>query len=249
MRYFIYVSYIGRVYSGWQIQKNAISVQGILQELLSKILSEPIHLYGSGRTDKGVHAKQQVAHFDVTPTLDTSNLLYRLNRMLPSDISITTIRPVVDDAHARFDASYRIYEYTINVNKDPFCGYTASWLHHLPPLELLNQAAALFCLKTDFEFFSKITHQVQHFVCDIQEAAWVQKGSQLVFRIKADRFLYGMVRTIVSTMLKVGTGKMSLSVLKKMILEKPLKRPIITLAPPHGLTLVEVGYPEVLFLE
>lgn len=249
MRYFIYVSYIGQAYSGWQVQKNAISVQGVLQKLLSRVLAECMLIYGSSRTDKGVHAKQQVAHFDLDHAPNLSNLLYRLNRMLPPDISVTAIRPVVERAHARFDASYRVYEYTIIPDKDPFCSDTANWFQHLPPLELLNQAAALFCRKTDFEFFSKVTNQVQTFVCDIRESIWFQKDGKLVFRIKADRFLRGMVRTIVSTLLKVGAGKMSLSTLKKMITEKPITRPIITLAPPHGLTLVEVGYSEGLFLK
>ncbi|WP_339044320.1 tRNA pseudouridine synthase A [Cardinium endosymbiont of Tipula unca] len=231
------------------MQKNAISVQGVLQESLSRVLAECILIYGSSRTDKGVHAKQQVAHFDLGYAPNLSNLLYRLNRMLPSDMSVTAIHPVVDGAHARFDACYRVYEYTIIPNKDPFCSHTANWFQYLPPLELLNQAAALFCRKEDFEFFSKVTKQVQTFICDIKESIWFQKDGKLVFRIKADRFLRGMVRTIVSMMLKVGSGKMSLSALKKMITEKSTIRPIITLAPPHGLTLIEVGYSEGLFLK
>ncbi|ROT47069.1 tRNA pseudouridine(38-40) synthase TruA [Candidatus Cardinium hertigii] len=249
MRYFIYLSYFGKAYSGWQIQQNALSVQQVVQEVLSSLLSTEVFILGSSRTDKGVHAKQQVAHFDVMQPIDLANLKYRLNRVLPADMGITAICPVVDGAHARFDASYRIYEYTIISHKDPFDRHTAFWLGHLPPLELLNQAAALFRIQADFEFFSKSSNQAKTFVCTIQESYWLQLGDKIVFRIQADRFLRGMVRAIVSAILKVGSGKMCLDTLKKLIVKKPTERPGLTLVPPHGLTLVAVGYPEALFLK
>lgn len=249
MRYFLYIAYIGRAYSGWQVQQNALSVQQVVQETLSSILATDITILGSSRTDKGVHAKQQVAHFDLTQPIDPKNLMYRLNMVLPADISITAIRPVVDDAHARFDAFYRTYEYTIVTHKDPFYRHMAVWLHGLPTLELLNQAASLFRIKADFEFFSKVTYSVKTFVCDIKEASWLPLENKVVFRIRADRFLRGMVRTIVGTILKVATGKMSLDSLQKLIVSKPAVRPVLTLVPPHGLTLTAIDYPEALFLK
>ncbi|MDD9140181.1 MAG: tRNA pseudouridine(38-40) synthase TruA, partial [Candidatus Cardinium sp.] len=124
--------------------------------------------HGSSRTDKGVHAQQQVAHFDTIQPIDVANLMYRLNRMLPVDISITAIRPVQDNAHARFDACYRTYAYTLMLHKHPCYHATAVWVHRLPPLPLLNQIASLFCVQTDFEFFSKVAHQVKTFVCTIE---------------------------------------------------------------------------------
>jgi tRNA pseudouridine38-40 synthase len=249
MRYFIYLSYIGKAYSGWQIQNNALSVQQVVQEVLSKVLSTEIFILGSSRTDKGVHAKQQVAHFDAEEAIDLSNLTYRCNMVLPADISVSAIRPVIDGAHARFDALYRVYEYMIIAHKDPFYRHTAAWMRHLPPLELLNQAASLFYTKANFEFFSKVTNQIKSFVCDIQEVAWLHVDDKIVFRIKADRFLRGMVRTVVGFILKVGMGKMSLAALQQLILVKPIARPVLTLAPSHGLSLVEVGYPKRLFLQ
>ncbi|MBX9890599.1 MAG: tRNA pseudouridine(38-40) synthase TruA [Amoebophilaceae bacterium] len=250
MRYFIYLSYLGKAYSGWQWQKNAVSIQQIVEDSLSKLFSSPVSIYGSSRTDKGVHAQQQVAHFDLnhSPGIPLPHCIYKLNRMLPKDISVATIRPVIDKAHARFDACYRIYTYSIIRKKNPFYTDTAVWIHSLPPLDLLNQIAACFCIKADFEYFSKVNKQVDTFVCTIQEATWSQLGDNILFRIKANRFLRGMVRTIVGAILKVAMQKMDLLALQQCIREKPVVRPILTLAPAHGLTLVEVGYPKKLFL-
>ncbi len=247
MRYFIYISYFGKAYSGWQIQKNALAVQQVIENTLSKLLSRTVAVLGSSRTDKGVHATQQVAHFDLVTPVDLSDLIYKLNRVLPSDISVTAIRPVVDGAHARFDTCYRRYAYTIVTHKNPFYREQAVWLRCMPPLDLLNQIAALFCAKADFEFFSKVTDATKHFVCNVEKAYWMQADQKIVFHIQANRFLRGMVRTIVATILKVATGKMDIATLAQRIIQKPTLRPMLTLMPPHGLTLVEVGYPESLF--
>ncbi|WP_243518232.1 tRNA pseudouridine(38-40) synthase TruA [Candidatus Cardinium sp. cBcalN1] len=253
MRYFIYIAYLGKAYSGWQVQKNALAVQQVVEEALGKVLSMPITISGSSRTDKGVHAQQQVAHFDLIRAIDPSDLIYRLNRILPSDISITAIRPVIDGAHARFDASYRTYHYTIVIKKNPFYKDHALWLCRMPPLVLLNEITTLFCLTTDFEFFSKkadtdFQKNAHGFVCDVKEANWLQIDQSVIFQIKANRFLRGMVRVIVSTILKVAIGKMDLAALAGLIREKPPIRPILSLMPAHGLTLMEVGYPETLFI-
>ncbi|MGI2257277.1 tRNA pseudouridine(38-40) synthase TruA [Candidatus Cardinium hertigii] len=249
MRYFIYISYFGKAYSGWQVQKNGPSVQQVVETALGKLLSTAIAISGSSRTDKGVHALQQVAHFDHILPIDLVDLTYRLNRVLPSDISITAIRPVTSDAHARFDACYRRYTYTIVTQKDPFYRERSVWLRRMPPLDLLNQLAALFCLQSDFEFFSKKTDGVKTFVCNVKEVFWLQMDHKIIFQIKANRFLRGMVRTIVGTILKVATGKMDIVTLKELIREKPRVRPTLALMPPEGLTLVKVGYPERLFIQ
>lgn len=249
MRYFIYLAYLGEAYSGWQIQKNALSVQQIVQEALSKVLSIQVTIWGSGRTDKGVHASNQVAHFDLEKKIPNApHLLYALNRILPSDVSITAIRPVVPHAHARFDALYRVYEYTLVGTKNPFYKQVAVWTDPLPPLALLNQLAAFFCASADFEYLSKVNKQLQNFSCTVQEATWSQVEDRIVFRIKSNRFLRGMVRVLVGIMLKVGKGKLAWETAQQWMLTKPMERPILPLAPPHGLSLVEVAYPENIFL-
>ena len=249
MRYFIYIAYLGKAYSGWQVQRNGLAVQQVVEEALGKVLSTKMAISGSSRTDKGVHAMQQVAHFDFITPIDLADVTYRLNRVLPADISITAIQPVIDGAHARFDACYRKYAYTIITKKNPFYRDNAVWLRRVPPLALLNEIAALFAIKADFECFSKKNDGVNHFFCNIEEAFWCQTDEKMVFHIKADRFLRGMVRTIVGTILKVATGKMDIAALERLIREKPAVRPVLALMPPHGLTLLEVGYPATLFIK
>ncbi|WP_342265078.1 tRNA pseudouridine(38-40) synthase TruA [Cardinium endosymbiont of Philonthus spinipes] len=249
MRYFIYISYFGKAYSGWQIQKNAVAVQQVIEMALGKLLATAVVVSGSSRTDKGVHAVQQVAHFDLVTPIDPTHLAYKMNRILPSDISISAIRPVIADAHARFDASHRKYAYTIVTEKDPFYRDKAVWLRRMPPLTLLNQIAAMFTGKADFEFFSKVTDATKGFMCNVEEAFWLQTDYKVVFYIKANRFLRGMVRAIVGMILKVATGQMDVTTLTQLIRHKPEVRPTLTLMPPHGLTLMEVGYPEALFIQ
>jgi len=248
MRYFIYISYLGTSYSGWQIQNNAISIQQVVQHALRKVLGTPLlSIVGSSRTEKGVHAKQQVAHFDVDDPIDTAQLTYASNRILPSDVSIHKICPVIDQAHARFDALYRVYEYTILDQKDPFYKDTSIWMGHLPSLDVLNQIATQFCIEADFEYFSKVNKQADNFVCTIEEAVWSYEEGKTLFRIKSNRFLRGMVRAIVAIMLKVGMGKMDMLTLQKMVAKT--QRVPLPLVPACGLTLVEVGFSENLFIK
>ena len=247
MRYFIYISYVGQAYSGWQIQNNARSIQQTIQDTLGKILSCNISIVGSSRTDKGVHAKQQVAHVDIAKPINIPCLIYKLNRMLPADISILSMRPVLDNAHARFNALYRSYEYSLTTEKDPFHYHNTTWFYNLPSLELLNEISAFFCRKADFSYFSKINHQTKTSLCHIQKATWSQVDNKIVFYIKSDRFLHGMVRMIVSSILKVGMGKISFTTLQKWMQPNTTIRPHLTLAPPGGLTLTEVSYPDYLF--
>lgn len=249
MRYFLYLAYMGKAYSGWQIQKNAHSVQQVVEEVLSRLFQEKIVLVGSSRTDRGVHAKQQVAHVDLLPCICLANLAYRLNRMLPADIAVEAIRPVAQDAHARFHASYRKYAYTIRAHKNPRYMDSTLWMHTLPSCKLLNQAAGFFCTKADFSNFSKALHPRKSPICKIEECYWIECKDKITFYVKANRFLHGMVRAMVGAMLQVANGKMTFNQLRSLILGGSAAASTPTLVPAHGLTLVEVGYPEKLFLE
>jgi tRNA pseudouridine38-40 synthase len=244
MRYFIEFSYKGTKYSGWQRQNNAISVQQLLDEALSRILRDPIDTVGSSRTDTGVHAEQQYAHFDkVTTIKDLDLLAYKLNSLLPADIAVHRVFQVDETAHSRFDATYRRYEYRIVRRKNPFLSGTSHIFHKPLDIGLMNEAAMLLLTYKNFESFSKIHTQVNNFLCDITQAEWFEKDEILVFSIKSNRFLRGMVRALVGTLLEVGTGKRSIADFEKIILVQDRSK-AGPQAPPEGLFLVEVGYPE-----
>lgn len=244
MRYFIEFSYKGTKYSGWQRQNNAISVQQLLDEALSLILRETIESVGSSRTDTGVHAEQQYAHFDTTHAVKDSGLLtYRLNSLLPADIAVHRIFEVEETAHSRFDAAYRRYEYRIVRRKNPFLSGESHIFHKPLNVARMNEAAALLLTHKNFESFSKIHTQVNNFLCDITLAEWFEKDGILIFSIKSNRFLRGMVRALVGTLLEVGTGKKTVEDFEKIILAQDRSK-AGPQAPPEGLFLVEVGYPE-----
>jgi tRNA pseudouridine38-40 synthase len=244
MRYFIEFSYKGTNYSGWQRQNNAISVQQLLDEALSLIHRETIESVGSSRTDTGVHAEQQYAHFDTVNGVKDSDLLtYRLNSLLPSDIAVHRIFEVEETAHSRFDASYRRYEYRIVRRKNPFLSGESHIFHKPLDIVRMNEAATLLLTYKNFESFSKIHTQVNNFLCDITLAEWFEKDGILIFSIRSNRFLRGMVRALVGTLLEVGTGKKSKENFEKIILAQDRSK-AGPQAPPEGLFLVEVGYPE-----
>ena len=216
-RYFIELSYDGTHYHGWQTQPNAVAVQEVLNKSLSTVLRQPIETLGCGRTDTGVHAKEFFAHFDFESinhgpwTMDEiSTILRSLNSVLPKDIAIKKIFPVAAEAHARFDATLRSYEYLIHFNKDPFKnGY--SWeLRDQPDVVLMNKAAAMIMEYTDFSCFSKSNTQVKTNNCKITNAEWVVKDDGIIFHISADRFLRNMVRAIMGTLLLIGREQISL---------------------------------------
>ena len=211
MRYFIEFSYAGTNYHGWQRQLNAITVQEVLENALSTLLKVKIVLLGAGRTDTGVHARQMFAHFDSEITADTfQQLVYQLNQFLPEDIVIHSLRNVKVDAHARFDALEREYEYVISLQKNPFSYDYTHCIHHQPNIELMNVAANLLLIYKDFQCFSRSNTDVKTYNCDVKEAYWKFENSQLIFTIKADRFLRNMVRAIVGTLLDVGFEKTSI---------------------------------------
>lgn len=246
-RYFIYLSYNGKPFCGWQIQPNGITVQQRIEEALSTILRRPMSIVGAGRTDAGVHAQLMVAHFDSEePIPDLLFLTDKLNRLLPKDIAIDRIVPVTPDAHARFDATSRTYKYYLTAKKNPF---NYDWVYrYIGKLDydLMNEACRVLFDYTDFTSFSKLHTDVKTNNCRIMEAGWKQEGDVWVFTIRADRFLRNMVRAIVGTLLEVGRGKLSLSGFREVIEAKDRGR-AGTSAPGHALYLVDVTYPEKIF--
>lgn len=248
MRYFIEIAYSGKSYFGWQRQPNQISVQQVLEESLSTLLRREIVLVGSGRTDTGVHAKQLFAHFDSDKIENRENLVFRLNSFLPKDISVKSIFEVKADAHARFDALKREYEYRIVIGKDPFSQDFAYQIHNRPNVGAMNEAASLLMEYKDFQCFSRSKTDVKTFNCTVVKAKWKENSNELVFTIIADRFLRNMVRAIVGTLLDVGFGKITLKGFEEILKSKNRERAGAS-APPQGLYLTGVVYPESLFLK
>ncbi|MFC2098441.1 tRNA pseudouridine(38-40) synthase TruA [Bacteroidota bacterium] len=248
-RYFIKLSYQGSKYHGWQIQPNATTVQEILNRDLSLLLSEEIKLTGCGRTDTGVHAKVFYAHFDTAKeNLETdSDFVYKINGKLPSDISIHEILKVKPEAHARFDAISRTYEYHIQRTKEIFHRELAHFIYGDMDIDAIKSAAAVLKEYTDFTSFSKVDTDVKTNDCKIYHATWEASDQKLVFRISADRFLRNMVRAIVGTLLEVGFGKINLAEFRQII-ESRNRSNAGTSAPAKGLFLTDVEYPPELFL-
>ena len=242
MRYFIKLAYKGTNYFGWQYQPDAISVQETLNKALSTLLKTNIDILGAGRTDSGVHAKEMSAHFDYETEIDTKKIVYKLNSFLPKDIAIFDLIKVHDDAHARFDATKRTYEYHIHTKKNAFES-DDSWYYSLPlDVEKMNEACKILFEYTDFECFSKTHTDVNTFNCKIFEANWKQNEDKLVFTIAADRFLRNMVRAIVGTMINIGSGKVSLNDFRKIIESKNRSKAGFSV-PAHGLYLTKIEYP------
>lgn len=243
-RYFVELSYDGTLYHGWQVQPNAVTVQELLDKALSTLLRHPVETTGCGRTDTGVHAKEFFAHFD-KETMDhgSSSIDKRsLNALLPPSIAIKSILEVAPDAHARFDATIRSYDYYIHFDKDPFKdGY--SWLlRDQPDITLMNQAAEIIMEYKDFSCFSKSNTQVKTNNCTIVNARWDLTDGGIVFHISADRFLRNMVRAIVGTLLMVGRGQISPEDVRGIINSKNRSN-AGTSVPACGLYLSRVKYP------
>lgn len=229
MRYFIDLSYDGTAYHGWQVQPNANSVQGCLQDALATLLRQPVAVTGAGRTDTGVHARLMVAHFDFEgpffPSLESAEteaqcaqLTYKLNKLLPRDIAIHRIYPVAPDAHARFDARARTYYYYVHTRKDPFLVGRSWFLPNTPDFEAMNRAAAVLFDYIDFTSFSKVQTDTKTNNCRIMLARWVQFSDyEWRFEITADRFLRNMVRAIVGTLMLVGRGDIDIDGFRQII--------------------------------
>lgn len=241
-RYFVELSFKGTRYHGWQVQPNALSVQEVLETTFSTFMRQKIEVTGAGRTDTGVHASFYVAHFDADSLpFAPADLVEKLNRFLPNDIALKSIREVDENLHARFSATRRTYQYFISRVKDPFTLDTS--YPYLWPLdvEAMNRAAEVLLQWEDFTSFSKLHTDVKTNNCRVTEAFWKEEGTQLVFTISADRFLRNMVRAIVGTLLEVGRGKLTRDGLIA-ILEKKDRSEAGTSAPPQGLFLSDIQY-------
>ncbi len=243
MRYFLDISYIGTAYAGWQIQQNALGIQQVLNEKLTVLLREDITCFASGRTDAGVHAVQQIVQFDTALEIDAYSWLLKLNSILPNDVVANNIVKVKSDASARFDAFSRTYHYKISQKRNPFLLDRALFIYKELDVIKINEAAKQLLLHTDFEAFSKVHTDVNHFHCTITEANLKPVDDILLFTIKANRFLRGMVRTIVGTLIDVGLNKINNRDFENIILKKDRKLAGQSVSA-NGLYLFKVEYPE-----
>ncbi|GAA0536385.1 tRNA pseudouridine(38-40) synthase TruA [Chitinophaga japonensis] len=241
-RYFIEVSYKGTTFAGFQVQENADTVQAAIDRALSILFRDRIVTTGSSRTDAGVHALQNFLHFDTALPLHPQ-FLYKINAILPQDIVLKAVYQVPPDAHARFAALGRSYEYYLYTRKDPFMRDRGYYFPYRIDLDKLEAAAAIVKDYTDFTTFSKRNTQVKTFLCAIQESYWTVKDTHFVYNVAANRFLRGMVRGLVGTMLRVGRGRLSLEEFRQVIEGRDCTRADFAV-PPQGLFLVQVAYPE-----
>ena len=248
-RYFIYLSFRGTAYHGWQIQPGRHTVQGVLTKALSTILASEITVTGAGRTDTGVHASFFCAHFDAArDDLDRdAQFIYNLNGILPDDIAIGRTVKVRGDASARFDATSRTYQYTITRIKDPFVADTAWLLYWQLDIARMNKAASILLRHNDFTSFSRLHGSNKTNICRVTHARWHEENGRVIFTITADRFLRNMVRAVVGTLIPAGRGKLSPSDFEAILHGK--NRGLAgQSAPAHGLSLTAIEYPEGIFL-
>lgn len=256
MRYFLRLAYNGACFHGWQSQPNAISVQAVIEEAMSKILRSEISVTGAGRTDTGVNAREMFAHFDFNDEiLDKNRFLISLNSMVGRDIVVGDVFPVAEGAHARFDASERTYKYFINFHKSPFLNQFYWRSHSFLDIEKMNEAASMLLKEKDFTSFAKLHSDTKTNICDVRVAEWrfINEDKEaieflgnlnngIVFTISADRFLRNMVRAIVGTLVEVGRNKISLSRFNEIIHEKNRNVAGASM-PPYPLFLWKISYP------
>ncbi|MFD1871042.1 tRNA pseudouridine(38-40) synthase TruA [Hymenobacter bucti] len=244
MRYFIHFAYDGTAYCGWQVQPGVPTVQAALNLALTNVLRQPVSTLGSGRTDAGVHASHQVAHFeaDFPPEMTLELLRYRLNRALPKDVQVFRIHEVSQQANARFSAEARTYEYFVSLTPDPFRRDQVLYLDRgNPDVAAMNEAAGYIVGQFDFTAFSKVKGAETHYICRLHEAGWHEVPGGLVFRIRANRFVRGMVRLVVGTLLDVGRGKLT-PLEFQQILHRQQRIAASGAAPAKGLYLSKVEY-------
>lgn len=246
MRYFLEIAYKGTNYHGWQVQKNAHTVQQELNSCLERLFQHSIETVASGRTDTGVHAEQQFVHIDLETELNP-DLLFKINCILPHDIVVKNYFRVKENAHARFDTSSRSYEYRICRVKNPFSIGLAWNLTRDLEISKMKEATKILFQFEDFQSFSKVHTDVEHFLCRIIQAEWIELNDYLIFKIEANRFLRGMVRTIVGTLVDVGKGKITVNDFKE-ILEKKDRKAAGAIVPAEGLYLTRIKYPEAIFI-
>lgn len=248
MRYFIELSYNGKTFHGWQIQPDAISVQECIEKALSVLLRAPHSIVGAGRTDAGVHAKFMVAHFDSDQDFETEKLAFQLNSFLPESIAIYRIYEVKPESHARFNATARAYEYQVVNFKNPFETNSSHLVKSPLDVAKMNLAAEKMLEYTNFKCFSKSKTDVKTYNCELYYAFWEQSGDHLLFKISANRFLRNMVRAIVGTLLEIGTGKLPVEDMDRIIKSENRAAAGYSV-PAKGLYLTEVLYPESIRLQ
>ena len=241
------LSYDGTNYHGWQNQPDAISVQSCIEKALSILIKAKTPIYGAGRTDSGVHAVKMCAHFDVLELTNSSKLLHDLNSFLPKDISINKIYKVNLDSHARFDALAREYEYKISLIKNVFNNNRSYYIKNNLDIKLMNEACRIMLNHTNFKCFSKSKTEVKTYNCDLKYAKWNLNDNELIFTIRANRFLRNMVRAIVGTLIHVGLKKISLQDFEKVIISQDRTKAGPS-APAHALYLTNIFYPKELIL-
>ena len=243
MRYQLLIEYDGTRYHGWQIQPNCETIQEVIERAFETVLKYKTKVVGSGRTDTGVHARGQVAHVDIPDSIEPSKLRRSLNGLLPGQVAILGLNKVDETFHARFDAKKRTYLYHVSLEKHPLTMHRSYKLGRVPDFEAMNEAAQHLLGTHNCSAFCRIQSETQNRVCTIEEAFWHQETYEgdWVFKISADRFLHGMVRTIVGTLLEVGYGKRKPNDIKGLIesQDRTLAGPA---APPHGLVLEKVSY-------
>jgi tRNA pseudouridine38-40 synthase len=242
MRYFIDISYDGSNYHGWQIQPNAVTVQHQINLAFSTILNEEINVLGAGRTDTGVHAKKMIAHFDSNQTIDFQKFKYKINGFLKKDISLNDIYKVKEDAHARFSATSRTYEYRVSRTKNPF-SVNAYFLSRELDFQSMKKACKFLHGNHDYTSFAKLHSENHTNNCEVYVADCKEDKNFLVFTIKANRFLRNMVRAIVGTLLEVGEGKISFSDIETILLLKDRTKAGYSV-PANGLALIDIEYPK-----
>ncbi len=222
MRYFIRLSYDGSAFCGWQIQENAASVQGVLQNAFSVLLKEPVIITGCGRTDTGVNAVNYIAHFDVKELPPQEHVLYKINAILPNEIVVHSIFLVPENAHARFDACSRTYRYYLHMVKDPFANrYSLYCPYRNISFEKMNMAAQMFIGEHDFSCLEKANGGNKTSVCNVTEAYWREESNgHYIFTVTANRFLRNMVRAMVGSLLEVGRGKRDIDWVREVMESK-----------------------------
>ena len=255
MRYFIYFSYNGTAYHGWQFQPNAVSVQERMESAFKTLLREPVILTAAGRTDTGVHARLMVAHFDFPDHLqaDMTDLAFRLNGLLPPDITVHKIVPVQPTAHARFDATSRTYEYWVTDIKNPYAEHLLTYTRFRLDYDRMNEAAKCLLTEKDFASFCKAHSDNKTTFCNVRRAFWEERPMPFmpsqtchVFTIEADRFLRNMVRAVVGTLFEVGRGQMTPDEMREVIHSKSRCAAGQSM-PPDGLYLTDIRYPDHIF--
>lgn len=252
MRYFIRFAYDGTNFHGSQSQPNGVTVQETMEQALALIFRESVPLTFAGRTDAGVHAREMYAHFDLPLGVDTSiihNLAFRLNGILPDTIAIYDLLSVTDEAHARFSATRRTYEYHVIDHKDPFLLPYATRLRTPLNYAAMNEAALYLIGRQDFASFCRTHTDVKTTICNLTQAQWREVGDgHAIFTIAADRFLRNMVRAVVGTLFLVGQGKMNKEQFAQVV-NQHQRSAAGDSAPAQGLYLTRIDYPKELFLQ